>query len=732
MAKLKILILANAQQNSVQTVLDHIFSFQRYSRHQIQYLDPVGLDLPPGLDLNAFDVLVIHYSIFVLEDHYFNPIWRTAVSDARCLKVQFIQDEYRRVFAMRQRIRELGIDLLFSCYPTPVLEDVYPSLELPGLTVVNTLTGFVPPEVEGHPPRANQTRPVDIGYRARGLGLYWLGELYQEKSRIGRRVEQAALRHGLKCDISSREADRLHGQAWHEFLDSCRCTLGSESGASLTDFSGSLELMVDRYCKQNPYVSFLDAKNRFFAGQDGKVPMGQVSPRIFESIGHGVGLVLLEGGYSGAVEPGLHYLELKKDFSNLDQVLEQIQDRQSIEAMAKRAYQDVVAPGRYSHRRFVQDFDTALDETLYPDSFSLSPSQIPGTLPGEAEAFSNPSSAEELSSVSAYTPARKLKLLTIALLSRMLRLMLLTLSTFQRGIGLLASVVNRSIGIVQNLASIAAGLSIQASKHSTLLDLHNQTLQACREIDPPPSQSVTEPMQSIVPAPLPIPPFYLPASGFFRQGQTITILSSFPEGAGSLPGPDPDQDEACKALGLLRICRRKIALSHGSCQVLYFLLDAQAGKAPLPFKMPLLLQPADEIDNNRETMDSRTVGIWSAWQEQWAQAVLAIPSTQMSAPGVSMFTTTSNSHAHSNMLEYEIRGHLRPGMPGMFLLLLSGQGYPPLVTTDLAGGNESGLVFTWPGHRLKAEVSEAAPHPGAVETEPSLADIPMLKVTRQN
>jgi spore maturation protein CgeB len=85
--------------------------------------------------------------------------------------------------------------------------------------------------------------------------------------------------------------------------------------------------------------------------------MNQVSPRVFEAIAARTVLVLFEGNYSGVVKAGEHFIPLKKDGSNLAEVVSLLQDGAYVDAMAERAYRDVIASGKYSYKSFVDLVD---------------------------------------------------------------------------------------------------------------------------------------------------------------------------------------------------------------------------------------------------------------------------------------------------------------------------------------------------------------------------------------
>lgn len=366
----KVLFLCDFNRFSANTIIDHAMSFKTYSKHDIFFYNPFSKNHPKWLDLNEFDIIIIHYSIYVLGESYLNETWRSAVSKSSAMKVQFIQDEYRTVNAIHNKMRELNIDVLFTCYPENEIEKVYPITKFSYLKKYSTLTGYVPEYLEATKPNLNNSRSIDVGYRARGLGFWWLGELYQEKSRIGKEFLYLAQDSSVTCDISSKEEDRIYGKGWIAFLKNSRCTLGTESGASVIDFTGEVEMKVKEYSRLNPDATFEEVQDLFFKDLEGKIKMNQISPRIFEAIGCGCCLILFEGNYSGILKPDIHYIELKKDFSNIKSVLAKIKDDTYVKNMAERAYEDIIASGKYSYRSFVRYFDKKIEECMKEERFN--------------------------------------------------------------------------------------------------------------------------------------------------------------------------------------------------------------------------------------------------------------------------------------------------------------------------------------------------------------------------
>ena len=71
-----------------------------------------------------------------------------------------------------------------------------------------------------------------------------------------------------------------------------------------------------------------------------------ISPRHLEAVITKTAQVLVEGRYSGVLEPERHYIPVRRDFSNLDEALERLRDVEAVEAMTERAYRDVYLSGR--------------------------------------------------------------------------------------------------------------------------------------------------------------------------------------------------------------------------------------------------------------------------------------------------------------------------------------------------------------------------------------------------
>ena len=263
MPPLSILLLADDQKGHPNTIHDHIQSFGRYSRHDVTLFNPRNLERSRFLRLDRFDVVVLHYSIVAIWDGYLSPWFREALRAYDGLKIQFLQDEYRWVDEITAMTRSLEMDVLYSVVPKESVEQIYGG-RLTETEVLFTLTGYVPEDLRGVATPAPSARPIDIGYRGRSTPM-WLGRLGFEKIEIGRGFLERAAKSKLNLDIAWTENARIYGDAWNAWVMSCKATLASESGSSVTDFDGSIERAVRSYLAAHPTAPYEEVEQHVLA-----------------------------------------------------------------------------------------------------------------------------------------------------------------------------------------------------------------------------------------------------------------------------------------------------------------------------------------------------------------------------------------------------------------------------------------------------------------------------------
>jgi glycosyltransferase involved in cell wall biosynthesis len=384
--KLNVAYLYDVKSTHTSTVLDYLDSFSNYSRHNI-YLTPATNDFDTSIDIDMFDVIVLHYSLRMYLDSgssVLSDTMREKIKASSKFKALFIQDEYDHVNVTKKNIKEFGINVVFTCVPEPYVDFVYPHDEFPGVDFISILTGYVPDHLEHNKAKSLRNRKPLIAYRGRNLP-FWYGDLGQEKQNIGVKMREICDARGLPVDIEWTEEKRIYGPGWHDFLASAKATLGTESGSNLFDFTGEFREKTEAYLSRHPKANYETVRDEVFgeAEKNSKIKMNQISPKIFEAVSLGTALVLFEGSYSNVVKPNEHFIPLKKDFSNIDDVLEKLQDDDYLTEMTENAYNHVIKSGKYSYKQFVKMFDDTLNTKIrHPVKVKILSAIIGYSIPG--------------------------------------------------------------------------------------------------------------------------------------------------------------------------------------------------------------------------------------------------------------------------------------------------------------------------------------------------------------
>jgi hypothetical protein len=348
----RLLVAYSAAGMHVATTRQYLEGFARHSSWEVRYLH-VTHGARIALDINQFDAIVHSYCARLCFEGFVSPSYTEALKAFRGVKLLAVQDEYDNTNILRDAIKELGFHVVLTCVPSDSISFVYPPEMFPATEFVTVLTGYAPEQTGAitRSPIALVERPVVIGYRGRDIGGRY-GRLGFDKYEIGRRMRQICLQRGIPHDIEVSEEKRIYGNAWYDFIRTCRTMLGTESGSNVFDFDGSIDRAYCEMSKNHGGRVSYEAFRPYVNARERDIGMGQISPRIFEAAALRTPLILFSGRYSDIISPNEHYIELKKDFSNIDDVLAQVEDFSALESMAERTYQHLIASGKYSYKRF--------------------------------------------------------------------------------------------------------------------------------------------------------------------------------------------------------------------------------------------------------------------------------------------------------------------------------------------------------------------------------------------
>jgi len=371
----RFLFVAYFDPNGIETIPQNIQAWQSLSRHELVLLNlwpgrPVGMRLPNGLRLEAFDGIIIHptvsYSPQTVEhlDAALDP--GLAAFDG--VKVLMKQDEQVLAGRLAPLVRDKGFDIVMTCLAPAEQDKVYPRSVIGDCALVHVLTGYVSPGMRsGWKPL---TRDIDLSYRGSIQPLEF-GRLGFEKRGIGYDMSAALGRHpAIRFDISSRWEDRLSGTTWSDFLSRSNVVLGAESGANLFDFDGQVARWCCDYAARHQaddvssFAYYKRADDEFLHTFEGNVHYAQISPRHFEAASVGAAQLLYAGEYSGIFKPNKHFFPLRQDLGNVDEAVDFLKDKAKQRQMADCAFDEIVLDRANWYEHFVSIADDALDAKL--------------------------------------------------------------------------------------------------------------------------------------------------------------------------------------------------------------------------------------------------------------------------------------------------------------------------------------------------------------------------------
>jgi hypothetical protein len=314
-----------------------------------------------GIDIDRYSAVIVHNTLSYTVDglRMLDRLGPKKLFEYSGIKIMMKQDEHYRISQIAQYLGQNNFDLLLTLCNEENVRSFYPKDITPHLQFMQYLTGYVPKKFRNLKSRPFARRSIDIGYRG-SVQPVLFGRLCWEKETIGESIRPHAERHGLKTDISSRWKDRFMGDAWLDFLGNCKATLGVESGSDIVDKDGQVEVKLNGFIRNNPKATDTEILE-FLAPYEGILTYRAIAPRHFEAAACKTVQILFEGNYQGIFHANRHYIPLKRDFSNVDEVLNKLQDERFCVNMTECAFEEIIMNDKYSFERFVENFDKKLE-----------------------------------------------------------------------------------------------------------------------------------------------------------------------------------------------------------------------------------------------------------------------------------------------------------------------------------------------------------------------------------
>jgi glycosyltransferase involved in cell wall biosynthesis len=328
------------------------------------------LRFPDEYSPNLYSAIMLHNTVSYFPTNINTIIESLGISALSNPPAIFLfrQDENNNLQEFRSTLAQTKFDHIFTCLEDRDIPVVYGSNVMQSTTFSRVLTGYIHPRLLDLSHPAYSDRLIDIGYRGSIQPLSF-GRLAYEKFSIGHSVAEALSDSELCLDISSSWSDRLGPDQWISFLLNCKATLGAESGASIFDLDGTLDLLVDAAVKNSPFEHSSSAHAEFVLSRiqhlEDNVDYRQISPRHLEAACCKTLQILFPGSYSNILRPFEHYLPLERDLSNLYDIVKFLQSPQQVSQVIDTCYREVALNPEYSLSSFTHIVDSAIERQMH-------------------------------------------------------------------------------------------------------------------------------------------------------------------------------------------------------------------------------------------------------------------------------------------------------------------------------------------------------------------------------
>tara|TARA_R110001599_G_scaffold171353_1_gene362341 strand:- start:366129 stop:367421 length:1293 start_codon:yes stop_codon:yes gene_type:complete len=330
----------------------HVFALQRnFPEHDYLYHDAT-LPLPEYVAEQDFDAIILDVTFLTarwasLEFLQARKDAYAFVRESAAVKIAFPQDEYDCNVLLDDWMCEWNVDVVFSVIASG-WDVLYPRYHKYG-NIRLGYTGYIDESLIDRPTKPFNVRTIDIGYRARKLPPYF-GRIGQTKWTIGRDVSTLGRQANLNIDIELGDQGTLYGDDWLKFIDNSKFTLGANSGSSLLDPTGAIQRHVRAYLLAHPEAAFEEVEAACFMGQEGLYSFTAISPRVLEAALLNSAQILVDGEYSSIIKPGEHYIAIRQDASNFEEVRAAMSDTAEVFNMIKRCRESILSVDALRYR----------------------------------------------------------------------------------------------------------------------------------------------------------------------------------------------------------------------------------------------------------------------------------------------------------------------------------------------------------------------------------------------
>ena len=355
-SKPRVLVLHSLYRASRKTIRHHLSCFARYVPEVDVVYHHFRAPITPALKRGSFDLIILNACVLsnrvtkafrtILHEYSFLP-------ESGCPIVAIPFDDWMATAHLDEWLYRWDVQTIYT--PRDYGQDQIYVQSQHKARLEQVMTGFIDEqllETTATRPTPSNERTIDLGTRVRNLPYRcgWFGRIKGDQAM---RMRELATNAGLVADISTRLEDTFVGTSWFDFLGSCRFTVAHRGGSSLLDPYGEIKKKIERFLVKHPDAPFEEVEAACFPGLDSPTPFTAVTPRILDAALMRTGLILGEGQYLD-LQPWVHYLPLKSDLSNADEVFDAMRDDSLLKSLTDNAWAELVGSGKYTYRAFAQ------------------------------------------------------------------------------------------------------------------------------------------------------------------------------------------------------------------------------------------------------------------------------------------------------------------------------------------------------------------------------------------
>lgn len=348
----KVYLVSNVKNHCIETIKEYVSSIINYSVFNIVLIDYLNFNVT---DFSDATIIILNYDL-VHNISFFSQNFVNFKGE----KIMICQDEYYDINHTNQLINTGGITTVLTCCPNEKdLAKIYGKTNNK-VKFINILTGFTIEEKfksikEKHKHIIYRGKKLHPMYGDLGFKKYEIGEKFKEEL-----TKHDNITHDISCDIKSRIYVN-----WINTLSNFKTTLATPSGTNVLQYNYTIRDKINKSKKYGNMMhgSLVDEKAKYDENIYNTIKkeyniveeldFGQISPKMFEAISTGTVLIMSEGNYNGILKPNIHYIELKNDYSNINDIINKMNDDDYLQNIANNAYNDIIKSDKYSYKSFV-------------------------------------------------------------------------------------------------------------------------------------------------------------------------------------------------------------------------------------------------------------------------------------------------------------------------------------------------------------------------------------------